>query len=238
MDRVVMIVDWENVRNMIKFVFDSENINYSDAVKKINFSYHKHIHNLCLSFIDNEGRFVEEGEKLIRLLIYTAWDLDPLAKRILKEMASRGEKEKKYVDSIFKKLKKTEDIMKVLRVERYVTLRTGVVGIKKFRLGSIEYGVPVQKKVDMLMGIDMFTYAYSDRVDGIILFLNDQDVIPAIKAVKRKGIRITLATFSEAIYDYKLVSVPLMQHCDEIRLIKLKELKEGKGDLEIYEVKR
>jgi len=234
MERVVMIVDWENVRNMAKMIFDDRGVKPEEAKRIFNYSLDYHIYNLCMSFVDKEGEIIEGGERLVRLLVYTAWELDEGAKRFFDEMASRGEEEKKYVDSIFKSFRRTEQIMGFLRTRRYVTLRKGVIGVKKFKLGSTEYGVHVQKRVDMLMGIDMLTYAYSGNIDGMILFLNDQDVIPAIKEVKRKGIRVSLAMFDEIINEYKKVSVPLIEHCDEIRVVSLKDLVEGKGCMRLY----
>lgn len=154
------------------------------------------------------------------------------AQKFFDEMIKQGEAEAVYVQRFLSAFKKTEQVMGHLRKRKNVTLRKGLIGYKTICIGSKKYGVPIQKRVDMLMGIDMVTYAYTGRIDKVILFLNDQDVIPAIKEVKRRGINVVLATFKELLDDKK-VSVHLIEHCDGIRTVNLLDLEQGVGKMEI-----
>ena len=49
-----------------------------------------------------------------------------------------------------------------------------------------------QKRVDMMMGVDMALLAVKHRVDRIWLLTGDSDAIPAVEAVKPEGITVTL----------------------------------------------
>ena len=62
------------------------------------------------------------------------------------------------------------------------------------RSGMKEDGSPnyTQKRVDMMMGVDMALLAVKRRVDRIALLTGDSDTIPAVEAVKPEGIVVTL----------------------------------------------
>lgn len=49
-----------------------------------------------------------------------------------------------------------------------------------------------QKRVDILMVVDMMQLALSKQIDHLIIATGDGDLIPAIQAVKQAGILITL----------------------------------------------
>ncbi len=50
----------------------------------------------------------------------------------------------------------------------------------------------VQKRVDMMLGVDMALMAVKQRVDRIVLVTGDSDTIPAVEAVKPEGVVVTL----------------------------------------------
>lgn len=50
----------------------------------------------------------------------------------------------------------------------------------------------VQKRVDCMIGVDMALLAGKGRITNVALFSGDSDYIPAIEAVKREGILVTL----------------------------------------------
>ena len=60
--------------------------------------------------------------------------------------------------------------------------------------GMKEDGRPnhAQKRVDMMMGVDMALLAVKHRVDRIALLTGDSDAIPTVEAVKPEGIVATL----------------------------------------------
>ena len=50
----------------------------------------------------------------------------------------------------------------------------------------------VQKRVDVMMAVDMVLLAAKHRVDRIALLTGDSDAIPAVQAVKAEGVVVTL----------------------------------------------
>lgn len=50
----------------------------------------------------------------------------------------------------------------------------------------------VQKRVDMMLGVDMALMAVKQRVDRIVLVTGDSDTIPAVEAIKPEGVVVTL----------------------------------------------
>ena len=49
-----------------------------------------------------------------------------------------------------------------------------------------------QKRVDMMLGVDMALLAVKQRVDRMVLLTGDSDTIPAVEAVKPEGVVVTL----------------------------------------------
>ncbi len=60
--------------------------------------------------------------------------------------------------------------------------------------GLTDRGQPIfqQKRVDMMLGVDMALLAVKQRVDRMALLTGDSDTIPAVEAVKPEGIVVTL----------------------------------------------
>ena len=60
--------------------------------------------------------------------------------------------------------------------------------------GLTDSGQPIfqQKRVDMMLGVDMALLAVKQRVDRMALLTGDSDTIPAVEAVKPEGIVVTL----------------------------------------------
>ena len=61
-------------------------------------------------------------------------------------------------------------------------------------LGLTDTGQPIfqQKRVDMMLGVDMALLAVKQRVDRMALLTGDSDTIPAVEAVKPEGVVVTL----------------------------------------------
>ncbi|MGD0014657.1 MAG: NYN domain-containing protein [Bryobacteraceae bacterium] len=68
------------------------------------------------------------------------------------------------------------------------------------RLGRLAYrglnsqGEPIfqQKRVDCMIGVDMAILAGKGKITSAVIFSGDSDVIPALEAVKREGVLVTL----------------------------------------------
>lgn len=50
----------------------------------------------------------------------------------------------------------------------------------------------VQKGIDMRIGLDIATYAASDRIDRLGLVSADTDLVPALKHARRAGLQVTV----------------------------------------------
>lgn len=55
-------------------------------------------------------------------------------------------------------------------------------------------GAPIfeQKRVDLMLGVDMALLACKNRISKVILFSGDSDFTPALEAVKREGVLTTV----------------------------------------------
>ncbi|MFQ5664357.1 MAG: NYN domain-containing protein [Terriglobia bacterium] len=68
------------------------------------------------------------------------------------------------------------------------------------RLGKLAYrgqdtdGNPIfqQKRVDCMVGVDMALLAGRGKITNVSIFTGDSDLIPALEAVKREGVLVTL----------------------------------------------
>lgn len=49
-----------------------------------------------------------------------------------------------------------------------------------------------QKRVDLMLGVDMALLAGKGKITSIALFAGDSDTIPAVEAVKQEGVLVTL----------------------------------------------
>jgi len=68
------------------------------------------------------------------------------------------------------------------------------------RLGKLEYrglnhqGQPIftQKKVDLLLGVDLVRFALKKNITHAVIFTGDSDFIPALDVAKEEGVHIIL----------------------------------------------
>lgn len=99
------------------------------------------------------------------------------------------------------------------------------------RLGKLAFrgmndnGQPMfqQKRVDLMLGVDMALLAGKNRVGNVVLLSGDSDFTPAIEAAKREGVLTTLwhgGNTANAKPSYELRQV-----CDEERELTPKIIK-------------
>ena len=89
------------------------------------------------------------------------------------------------------------------------------------RLGKLVFrgtdvnGVPIfqQKRVDLMLGMDMALLAGKNRVSKVALFSGDSDFTPAVEAVKAEGVLTTMWHGSHS--ENTRPSDDLLQACDE-----------------------
>ena len=114
----------------------------------------------------------------------------------------------------------------------FVSVRRGVISViegSKCENGSFGLKL-VQKRVDMLMGIDIALYSLNLKPVEFLLVCNDQDILPAVKVAKRNGAIISSCYFEEEI---KSANGDILRYSDKIRILKLTELYEGMGLMKI-----
>ena len=60
--------------------------------------------------------------------------------------------------------------------------------------GNDSYGRPIflQKRVDCMFGVDMALLAGKGKITNVAIFSGDSDLIPAMEAVKREGVLVSL----------------------------------------------
>jgi uncharacterized LabA/DUF88 family protein len=86
------------------------------------------------------------------------------------------------------------------RAHRFITALRNIPRFE-IRLGKLAYrgteketGKPIylQKRVDCMFGVDMALLAGKGKITNVAIFTGDSDLIPAIEAVKREGVLVTL----------------------------------------------
>lgn len=70
-----------------------------------------------------------------------------------------------------------------------------------------------QKRVDLMLGVDMALLAGKGKITSIALFTGDSDTIPAVEAVKQEGVTVTL--WHGALKGEQGPSRELYKLCDE-----------------------
>jgi uncharacterized LabA/DUF88 family protein len=81
--------------------------------------------------------------------------------------------------------------------------------IRQGKLRKIGPGQFEQKRVDVLLGIDMVRLSSKKQIDLVILIAGDADLVPAVEASKEEGSIVRL------YYKHGSVSDELLNVCDE-----------------------
>jgi len=122
----------------------------------------------------------------------------------------------------------------------FITIRRGVISLEKLEIGKLglelketgkqsnEFFLVKQKRVDMLMGIDIASYSFKLNPVEFLVLCNDQDILPALKVAKRNGAVISFCFFEE-----ETANEILLSQADRVRLLKLTELNQGIGKMKI-----
>jgi uncharacterized LabA/DUF88 family protein len=165
----------------------------------------------------------EESPELYRIFFY---DCPPLTKRVHYPVSNRSLTLGKTPEAILRVA-----VHKNLNEIRKVALRLGrlneefsswkprpdsiskwLADPKSFDPKDEDFSIsPMQKGVDMRLGLDVASMAFKKQVDQIILVAGDADFVPATKLARREGIDVVLdPMFGTAAKD-------LMQHVDGVR---------------------
>ncbi len=213
--KIAILVDWENLRNEINKLQKlsrrenrSLNINYNNV---------EHIYKL-VTFLFDYTKY-----DIFRIFFYTALPLE-LSK--IKELVKYRRdidfsRYQNYYNSNRDKIDRiisiSKNFFKELDKKDYVAIRFGNLQIQ----GQKEDGnlVFVQKKVDMLIGLDTAHLSYNKIVDELVFFCKDKDLSPAFKLARVNGLSVSIVdiggiSISEHIY----------RHIDKIYHIDIESL--------------
>ncbi len=71
-----------------------------------------------------------------------------------------------------------------------------------------------QKRVDMMIGLDIAWMASKRIVDRLLLVTGDTDFVPAMKFARREGVQVVVITVDNRLRQ------ELREHADEVRLVR------------------
>jgi uncharacterized LabA/DUF88 family protein len=198
--KVAILVDWENVKERI---FHNKKLLQPNTPK---FSYNRHTSKLPLFFL----QFLEEGKEIpYRIFFYLAEPYKEI------EKTPDGQE---INFALTPQARITESFITRLSILDLVAIRKGRLafrGWKKEKDGSFK-PIFVQKKVDILLGLDIAHLTYNKLVDRILIFSYDTDLQPALKTARIGGIQIILPFFKEM--DWRDIPIDLKAHSDFIRI--------------------
>jgi len=211
---IAILIDWENLRREIiklqrKKIVTSSELNYNDP---------EHIYKLVTLLFNNDKY------NIFRIFFYTAF---PLEKEEIKKLIQHRrninfEKYEEYYNNnqsqIENMITSSKRLFKELNKKDNVAIRLGNLQIQSQKDdGNLLF---VQKKVDMLIGLDTAHLSYNKIVDEIVFFCKDKDLSPAFKLARINGLNVSVVdiggiNISEHIY----------KHIDKVYKISPKELK-------------
>jgi len=184
-----------------------------------------------ISYLEGESIGVSFSRKLIEDL----WRKGFLYERGVRSLVSS------YVGKdIEPDLRERQLIHYLENYKPFVTIRRGIISLEKLEVEKLgleiketdrqpdEIFLVKQKRVDMLMGIDIASYSFKLNPVEFLVLCNDQDILPALKVAKRNGAVISFCFFEE-----ETANEILLSHADRVRLLKLTDLNQGKGKMQI-----
>ncbi len=204
--KVAILVDWENIKN--KF-FQNYSLLKENTPK---FFYYKHTSKLPKFFLE----FLEPDEIPYRIFFYLAEAYKGKQKKPNGEIVDFSQTEEAKI---------TDHFINHLSILDLVAIRKGRVAFRGWEIvdenvdeSSQKAYKPifVQKKVDILLGLDIAHLTYHKLVDRILIFSYDTDLQPALKTARIGGIQIILPFFEEM--DWYEIPLDLKAHSDFIRI--------------------
>lgn len=197
---IAILIDWENLRREIIKLHKKNIITPS----KLNYNNPEHIYKLVTLLFNDQYN-------IFRILFYTAF---PIEKEDIKKLIQHRrdidfEKYEQYYNDhqlqIENMINSSKRLFKELNKKNYVAVRLGNLQIQSQKSdGNLVF---VQKKVDMLIGLDTAHLSYNKIVDEIVFFCKDKDLSPAFKLARINGLNVSIVdiggiNISEHIYKH------------------------------------
>jgi len=191
--KVAIFVDWENIRIGV----------FGEAAKthqkKVGYNQVDNITKFINAFID------QQSEEIYRIFFYLA---DPYG-GIINEIDYSKTPTYSLSTSLMEKLAVTE----------YVALRKGSLVVRG--LDKNNKPIFIQKKVDMLIGLDIAHVSYNRLVDRVLILSTDTDIVPAMKTARINGLQVIFGYCPDIQCD---THRELKEHSDIIRAIPFKSI--------------
>jgi len=99
---------------------------------------------------------------------------------------------------------------------RYAAIDRFIYSLKKIprfevRLGKLSYihGEFVQRRVDVLLSVDLVRMSWGRQIQRAVLLSGDIDLVPAVQAAKDAGV------LTQVYYSRRSVHDELLQACDD-----------------------
>jgi len=207
--KVAIFIDWENFR------LDIAKIQRTSPGWSFNYNDPSSVYSLIL-------RFLEDKEEIYRIFFYTAYPLD--IEQIKAQLSQRDRNSfEEFLNGADNRgrtnREKWQNISAVSRSfidsfaqMEYVANRIGILKVR----GVDANGSPilVQKRVDMLLGLDIAHISYEKLSDKILVFSKDTDIIPALKTSRINGLQTAVAAIKEG----SSINSEIKKHCDRVIL--------------------
>ncbi|MFH1241429.1 MAG: NYN domain-containing protein [Pseudomonadota bacterium] len=184
--KVAIFVDWENVR---KGIFDEASRKYPS---RIDYNHVENVLALIKSFLDIKQ------EEIYRIFFYLAEPFSGTLRGINYSQTPTYQHAIAFIER--------------LSIQDQIALRKGDLAVRGFDVNSKP--IFIQKKVDMLMGLDIAHVSYNKLADRILVLCADTDIIPAMKTARINGLQVIFGYCSDLQVDIRR---ELKLHSDFIR---------------------
>ena len=184
--KVAVFVDWENIRKGI----------YEEASKiyphKINYNQFENIKKLINTFI------IPDQEEIYRIFFYLANPFGGIINGVNYSQTPI------YQRSI--------SFREQLEIQELIAVRKGDLLYRG--LDHNNHPIFMQKKVDMLFGLDIAHVSYGKLADRVLILCADSDIIPAMKTARINGLQVIFGCCPDIQKDIRR---ELKAHSDFIR---------------------
>lgn len=197
MKKVAVFIDWENIR--IGIFKEYSKTFPTPPNKKINSNKVETIITFINAFID------KKQEEIYRIFFYLA---DPFGSIINGTDYSKTDT---YTLST--------SLIEKLCVTEYVAVRKGSLTVRGY--DKKNNPIFIQKKVDMLFGLDVAHVSYNKLVDRVLILSSDTDIVPAMKTARINGIQVIFGFCPDV---QKEIHRELKEHSDIIRGLPLQSI--------------
>lgn len=198
MKNIAVIVDWENIRKGV-FELAGKPVNKGGHGWFVDYNNVENIKKYINAFVDFDT------EELYRIFFYTAcFEQTQLNNN----------------PQFIKQHLKTCTLLNSLYEEDYTAIRLGSLVLRPNTQTPAKPFVN-QKKVDMLIGLDIAHFSYQRLVDRVLILCHDADIIPAMKIARTNGIQVVFGYPDDLITNMK---TDLLKHSDIIRKKSFKQI--------------